>query len=555
MTSSSSLSGPHGYITVRTKAKKKGDESPNVNTELVSYVENRPYIPLLNVDPANLDTVINVANIIVSSLFCNNNDNNNNGVGATNSNNDNDREEEGKVTVITGGLTNALFKVDLPNNNGTKYPSVLVRIFGADGMINRDEETTNFVRLCNMGSNNNVVHDQLDVLGRFGNGRVETWIPNMRQAHYIHDFNIEGFELEVARQLARLHYGFDVTNVAVVHDDNDDEGRQQQQQKHQHEPTLWKVIKTWIDELSQQLSHEQFQKVASDSDTSSSTSSLMELFSFAIMNNDSCQKYSSNEQLQQQGCTDNIITSLYNELEWLKQRVTTDFPNASIVFCHNDVNAANILLDTTTATVTSIDDNNDKEKDQSTRSSKGGYNKHNVCIIDYEYGSINYAMYDIANYICEHCGGNDNGIPNYDLLPTNDRIRKILIEYVNERDAILLLSSKEEEGGGCRKQNDVYATKDEEVTHLMSQVELFQMASNLYWGVWGVLQAAGEVVATEEESDHDGALNFNNLEDAMSRLDGKIDLTRWDNLRYGSNRLKRYHVCKRSITSANSINL
>ena len=70
-----------------------------------------------------------------------------------------------------------------------------------------------------------------------------------------------------------------------------------------------------------------------------------------------------------------------------------------------------------------------------------------------------------------------------------------------------------------------------------------------------MLQAGGEVVATKEESDHDGALNFNNLEDAMSRLDGKIDLTRWDNLRYGSNRLKRYHVCKRSITSANSINL
>ena len=361
MTSSPSLSGPHGYITVRTKAKKKGDESPNVNSELcdVSYVENRPYLPLLNVDPANLDTVINVAKIIVSSLLSNNNDDNNNGDGSTNRNNNdnNDREEEGKVTVITGGLTNALFKVDLPNNSSssstTKYPSVLVRIFGADGMINRDEETTNFVRLCNGSNNSKVVHDQLDVLGRFGNGRVETWIPNMRQAHYIHDFKIEGFELEVARQLARLHYGFDVTDVAVVHDDG---GLQQQQQKHQHEPTLWKVIKTWIDELSQQLSHEKFQKVAESSDTSSSTSSLMELFSFAIMNNDSYQKSSSNEQQQQQ-CTDNIISSLYNELEWLKQRVTTDLPNASIVFCHNDVNAANILLDTTT-TVTSIDDNN-----------------------------------------------------------------------------------------------------------------------------------------------------------------------------------------------------
>ena len=86
-------------------------------------------------------------------------------------------------------------------------------------MINRDEETAIFARLCDpkggaIGSGS-VVHNQLDLLGRFRNGRVETWIPNMRQAHHVDDLGRqEGLVMEVARQLARLHYGYDATAVA-----------------------------------------------------------------------------------------------------------------------------------------------------------------------------------------------------------------------------------------------------------------------------------------------------------------------------------------------------
>lgn len=105
-------------------------------------------------------------------------------------------------------------------------------------------------------------------------------------------------------------------------------------------------------------------------------------------------------------------------------------------------------------------------------------------------------------------------------------------EYVRERDEILLpttKSNKDADGGGGMT---MIAT----VSDLHSQVELFEMASNLYWGVWGVLQAAGEVT--------DGTFR---MENAESRLEGVFDLDTWDNLRYAKNRLERYRVWKDGV--------
>jgi hypothetical protein len=39
---------------------------------------------------------------------------------------------------ITGGITNRIFKIDY----GGAHPALLVRLFGAEGMIDRDLEVT-----------------------------------------------------------------------------------------------------------------------------------------------------------------------------------------------------------------------------------------------------------------------------------------------------------------------------------------------------------------------------------------------------------------------------
>ena len=293
-----SLSGPNGYIQARNEAKitdnsNNSNDTPSSSNSLpvntvdsqpyfMRTVENRPYYPLLKVDPREEGTIIEVARVIVSTWK-----------NARNEQPKNGHEEitegdfrKGKVTVITGGLTNALFKVDFdlpPNNNNATSDndngSFLVRIFGAEGMIDRDVETSTFARLCNSNSTTGVVHAKLDLIGRFQNGRVETWIPNMRQAHYKFDFERRGLGMEVARQLARLHYGFN----DMVGDVEDVEGGVSlfNGQKEQREPALWKVAKSWIEELSQLLSHEKFLS-QEDNDPSENTC-LMELFSRAAI--------------------------------------------------------------------------------------------------------------------------------------------------------------------------------------------------------------------------------------------------------------------------------
>jgi thiamine kinase-like enzyme len=201
-----------------------------------------------------------------------------------------------------------------------------------------------------------------------------------------------------------------------------------------------------------------------------------------------------------------IVSHLQNETKWLQSMVEERHPNAIVAFTHNDLCTANILLHESTNN--NLDDNS-------------------LCIIDYEYGSINYIMYDVANFFCELCGGNDDGIPNRELFPSEERQRAFLNEYIRERRKVLKANGEVDA---------VDENEDEVISELQSQIQLFQMASNLIWGVWGILQACGEV-------NHDTL----HTRDAKLRLDGEIGLESFDNLRYGKNRLANYLFCKESM--------
>ena len=109
-------------------------------------VENRPYVPSLMVDLNDQTTVVNAVKVILSCI------------GEIKA----DTEKTVKVSIMSGGLTNALFRVDIDNEQQSPsiISSVLVRIF------DRDKETATFARLCN--SKGSVVHPKLDYLGRFG---------------------------------------------------------------------------------------------------------------------------------------------------------------------------------------------------------------------------------------------------------------------------------------------------------------------------------------------------------------------------------------------------
>ena len=518
------------------------------STTFVRYVDGMPYLPLLyaNIDDEN--TILDVASIILS--YRHDDDGNNNWGGRYNNGRrgsrlgcrrnrrrnrrrrgrDDDGGEEppprddddddgdgggdggrGRVTRITGGLTNALFRVDwttsTSSSSSSSGMSVLVRIFGCDGCIDRDDETHTLALLCRgrrdgcdddyghgdggggeggmmMGNavitttaktttptmNNTTTNtaryyylrDMLGPLGRFGNGRVERYAYNTRVACPNRDFGNVMFHRELARQMAHFHYGFlstltassdDAAVARVVNDDDDGYGggrgragtamtRGGGGTGTELAPSLWSVLHSWIRDLSDKLSGDEFRNDAS----------LAEIFRVAIASDDDvvdvvdgrCDGSSTTTTMSTAPDDDVVvvISYLHDELSWLRRTVETYFPNAKVAFCHNDVNAANVLLHT------SVDDNIDGTSSSSSSSSSSSpslsssrassrYDATTVCMIDYEYSSYNYASFDVANFMCEHCGGNDDGMPNYDMLPSEGRLASFLDEYVRARDGIL----------------------------------------------------------------------------------------------------------------------
>lgn len=130
------MSGPEDY----KQCRENNDPSPSI-------VDGRPYLPHLKVDEARSPkSIAQIAATILNQELS---------------------PDQLNVKKVTGGITNALFRVSGFANES--FDSVLVRIFGAEGMIDRDLETCTYAALCD-------AKIAPGYLGRFGNGRVETWL-------------------------------------------------------------------------------------------------------------------------------------------------------------------------------------------------------------------------------------------------------------------------------------------------------------------------------------------------------------------------------------------
>jgi ethanolamine kinase len=238
-------------------------------------VDGKPYLPFLSTDSNNLDTVKKVvAEIFVLPSW-----------------------EHFQVQPVTGGITNTLFKVSglKEQSDQTDVPdAVLVRIFGGEGMIDRDIETSTYATLAEQGI-------ALGYYGRFENGRLEEWCDHMHSLE-VKEMGVSDISKGIAKSVAAMHANFTIPSGLKKHHDPSSP------------PTLWTQLTGWLDKaLDSQFQNDHDTKRAQDLE----------------------------------------LSKLKEEIDWLKTSVIS--PDCKVGFCHNDLLAANIMWDKNTKDIQLID--------------------------------------------------------------------------------------------------------------------------------------------------------------------------------------------------------
>ena len=132
------------------------------------------------------------------------------------------------------------------------------------------------------------------------------------------------------------------------------------------------------------------------------------------------------------------IKMLKEELIFMEENLKN---RSEIVFCHNDLLLKNFIK-------------NDK----------------GIELIDFEYSGYSYRAFDIANHFNEWCGFD----MNWDNFPNVETQRKFLKVYF------------EAYYDNKKSEDDLKKEIDKEI----EDIKWFDLASNYFWGTWGLIQAA-----------------------------------------------------------------
>jgi len=265
------------------RARKEAKDSSE--TEYSTLIYNHPYFPNLLVDTSTSDSIITTA---ITLLFSNPSSSLNGDSSVKESNYVSTQDvdlSKFEVTEVEGGITNALFCISGFTSYNKPYSSILLRIFGAEGMIDRDIETSTFATLA---------QQELapPYYGRFGNGRIEGYYEGAIPLS-MNDLRDLDISKEIAVKLANMHYEFCIPpSLGEYHDEK--------------EPSLWGQLGSWID---QAMNIQQYQTKEDDA---------------------RAKEYYNLQRIQQ-------------ELKWLKADGIPAEAQGIVAFCHNDLLAANIL--------------------------------------------------------------------------------------------------------------------------------------------------------------------------------------------------------------------
>lgn len=297
----SSTSSPSANKYVR--ARECCTEKNKLDDSFAVVIDNRPYHPFLQIDPSDSASVrIAVAYLLLSlHQEYKGEDKDNSSVSESSHKFEkaNAIATSLSTTSISGGITNTLFRVagihnalrdvvmnddnDTKSNNDMKclFPEfLLVRVFGAEGMIDRDVENSTFAALA-------AANLAPAYWGRFANGRAEEWLEGFRHLG-IRELSCPKISAAIAIQLARLHNSPNTKQLLSLQKDK--------------EPSMWLQLEDWWRQAVE----------ATFPGNDRDRAAALEL------------------------------SLLESELAWLKDEVVP--ADSRTAFCHNDLLAANVML-------------------------------------------------------------------------------------------------------------------------------------------------------------------------------------------------------------------
>lgn len=317
-----------------------------------------------------------------------------------------------KFTKIKGALTNVIYKLSIVNNDiCTNY---LVRIFGSkmDSLVDREDELNNIQRVPKeVGS--------VKILLPFRNGRVEKFLDGFKSLSQREMVN-ESFCKVIAKNFSILHFHSPQIDKCDI--DRFKDG------------FAWTKIDQWISIIESQSTKDLLQKSKGYN------------LEYLLL----CKDWMGFK---------NIIMKYK---EWLLSDYSST--NNPMVFCHNDTQQGNILVEKNTC-----------------------YNEEpNIKFIDYEYSGPNFIAFDLSNFLteCMHDYNVDSS-QSYKCLksryPSQEKILTFLNSYL------------------CYKKQDKSkeTIRFEELKNLYNQVIKWRGVTQLFWALWAILQS-GELINSSD---------------------------------------------------------
>lgn len=322
-----------------------------------------------------------------------------------------------KITKIKGALTNVIYKLSIFDDGiCTNY---LVRIFGSkmNSLVDRDDELKNIQKVPEeVGS--------VKILLPFRNGRVEKFLDGFKSLSQ-REMVSEPFFKVIAHKFSILHFQSPKPDKSDI--DRFKDG------------FAWTKIDQWISIIESPLTNDWLQR-----------NNGYNLKSFVLSKDWSRFK--------------KIITKY-------KEWVLSDYSNTnnSMVFCHNDTQQGNILVEKNTC-----------------------YNQEpNIKFIDYEYSGPNFLAFDLSNFLTE-C------MHDYNVDSTQS-YRCLKSRYPSQKKILTFLSSYL-----CHKKDDKSekTIRVEELKILYNQVIKWRGVTQLFWALWAILQS-GELINPSTCNDMD----------------------------------------------------